>query len=349
MKDINLFKFLWQFVNKKKFLFILLVIIVVIIDVIEVFGTQVFNKKIFGSLEIENFNFYLTSFFIFIYAICQHMHHFVDRIRDKIRFESVQKTQMKIRNYLFDYTIQHSIEYFNNSFSGDLNNKITNFVNDFEKFVDVINNIAMMLIMLILTPVFYAKINIYLSLLFIMLALLYIFSLKSIKEKLKKCSKILAEVKNRYISQINDDLTNIINIKTFANEEFERLNILKITQEIDSANYEYLKIFSRLKMVNFIVMFLLFFFIISFGGVMLVMKQIDFGTFIFITIIVSIMRFVLDEITDKFIVYSELVGRMENSLNKILQPIDIVNKSSKMISVINGKIVFKNITFNYKK
>ena len=349
MKEINLFKFLWQFVNKKKFLFASMIIFGIIIEIFGTFVSHLFDAKIYSNLGSDNFNEYLCFFFILIYAIFYNIHHFCNRIRDKIDFESIQKTQMKIRNYLFNYTIQHSMNYFNNSFSGDLNDKINNFVNDFGQVSKNIYEIIIVLVSLLLTPLFYANINIYLSLLFIIIAIIYIFSLKSIKKEVKKYVKIMNEAKSRYISQVNDDLMNIINIKAFASEELEKLNIAKKIQDIDKVDYECLKVMTKAKWIHFLLTFSLFFLVISFGGVLLVEHKIDFGQFIFITIIVSIMRFCLDSIIDKFLQYSELVGRMENSLSKILQPIEIVNKNNKKISITDGKIVFKNITFNYKK
>ena len=349
MQDINLFKFLWQFISKKKLLFIILVICAIVIDSTEFVATNVFNKKIYTNLEANNFNFVLLSFFIIMYTFCQHNHHFMSKIQDKLWFNCIQKIQMKIRNYLFNYTIQHSMEYFNNSFSGDLNNKINNFVTSFGEIVYIIVKMSVSFSMMFLTCILYADISIYLSILFIILAIFYIFILKSVGLKLKKLMSSSSEAKSVYISQINDDLTNIINIKTFANEKNEKDNIAIAINNIDKVEYDVMRTRGKMNMIHFLIIFCLFFFIMSFGGVMLALHKIDFGTFLFITIIVSIMRFFLDDLIHNLVAYSQIRGKMENALNKILQPIDIKNTNNKKISILEGKIVFKNITFNYKK
>lgn len=347
--QINLYKFLWKFIIKKKWLFISLVVFILINESINTFGTQHFNKIIFNSLNSGSINFNLLVFYIVVYALCFNLSKISDRFEDKLSFESKSKTQMKIRDYLFNYTIQHSMNYFNNSFSGDLNNKINNIVNDCGKFIDTFNTIIVMGITLLLTPIFYANINIYISLLFIIISIIFIVSLLSIKKILKQKAKILAETKSKFIGTINDDFVNISNIKIFANEKKESQNTTNAINQVDEANYEYLKIFIRFKAINFIVVFLLLFFIVGFAGILLVQRKIDFGTFIFITIVTSIMRFILDEITDKLLTYSELSGKLENNLTKILQPVDIQNKNTNKLVTNNGKIEFKHINFSYKR
>ena len=66
MKDINLFKFLWQFVNKKKFLFATMIIFGIIIEIFETFVSHSFDARIYSNLGSDNFNEYLCFFFILV-------------------------------------------------------------------------------------------------------------------------------------------------------------------------------------------------------------------------------------------------------------------------------------------
>lgn len=78
--------------------------------------------------------------------------------------------------------------YFNNSFSGALNSKINSAVDNVENILDHIAQFFSLTAILIITPLLYAEINIYIGLSFIAISILYLISLTKFRKKVKEAS-----------------------------------------------------------------------------------------------------------------------------------------------------------------
>lgn len=344
---LELNRFIWNFISRRKFIFIALVILVVSSEIVATFMAQHYNKQIYNSISGENINIYSSIIFVFLYVICQCANYISSPLRIKLYFESVEKTKNDIRNHLFNYVVKHSINYFSNNLSGDLNNKINSITDDFGRLMDVINDMALTLIVLLLTPILYANINVYLSLSFLVISIIYILALAKIRKELRAKTKILAETESKYIGFINDDFVNIQNIKLFAREKFEENKSDDLLNACCDASLNALKIYKKFRLIHSFMVFLLLFTMLGIAGTLLVNNKITLGTFMFCTIVTALMRFFLDNISSGVTKYTQLMGTLENNLNKLLQPIEITNTSSKKLEVQNGKIEFKNINFRY--
>lgn len=344
---LGLNRFIWSFICKRKFVFIALAILIVSIEIVETFMAQHYNRQIYNSIGIENINIYSSMIFVFLYVICQSTNSLVTPIRSKLYFESIEKTKNDIRNHLFNYVIKHSINYFSNNLSGDLNNKINSITDDFGRLMDIVNDMALTLTVLLLTPILYVNINIYLSLSFFTISIIYILALAGIRKELRAKTKILAETESKYIGFINDDFVNIQNIKLFAREKFEENKSDNLLNACCDASLNSLKVYKKFRLIHSFVVFLLLFTMLGIAGTLLANNKITLGTFMFCTIITAMMRYFLDNTSNGIIKYTQLIGTLENNLNKLLQPIGITNTSSKKLEVQNGKIEFKNIDFRY--
>ncbi len=338
---------IFKFINRRKLIFIFLVIFVLFAEIVGTFMAQHFNKQIYGNAFLKNINIYSSTLIILAYVFCQNSNYLSDIIKRKLFFASVEKSKNDVRNYLFNYVIKQSTKYFNNNLSGDLNNKINTIVDNFAKLIDVLNNMIFTFFILLLTPILYANISVYLSLSFLIVSILYIIVLTKTRKSLSAKSKLLAEAESKYIGFANDDFVNISNIKIFGIEKFESNKSDNILENCEEVNFDYLSYFGKHKIVNFIMVFSLLFSVLCIAGILLVKGKIEFGTFMFCTTVVSITRYILDEISFSLMRYSKLTGMLDNSLNKLLQPIEILNTSSKKLNIQNGKVEFKNVDFRY--
>ena len=344
---LELNRFIWNFICKRKFIFITLTILAFSNEIVVTFMAQHYNKQIYNSIGVENINIYSSMIFVFLYVICQCTNYISSPLKIKLYFESVEKTKNDIRNYLFNYVVKHSMNYFSNNLSGDLSNKINSITDDCGRLMDVINYIALTLIMLLLTPILYANINIYLSLSFLAISIIYILALAKIRKELRAKTKILAETESKYIGFINDDFVNIQNVKLFAQEKFEENKSDDLLNVCCDASLNVLKKYKKFRLIHSSVVFLLLFTMLGIAGTLLANNKITLGTFMFCTIVTALMRNFLDNMSLSIMKYTQLMGTLENNLNKLLQPIEITNNSSKKLEVQNGKIEFKNINFRY--
>ncbi len=345
---INVYDFLWKSTKGRRFLLSVLVIFYTIDDIISIFVAQYFNKKMVNYLGMENSTLLSGVTFILLYVLCGNITWIMAIIISKLKLSSIFVVQYKIRNNLFDYITKHSMDYFNNSFSGALNSKITSSVLHSGMLIYHICKIIENCIIILLTPILYAQINIYIGICFGLIAVFYVYITKNIKNDVMKKSDYLAEEKSKYFALINDDLTNIVNIKTFSRVFKERINIKKQNINILRKEFDYKKTNRKFFIIRFIIAFLLFTSVLGIGSFLLYHRKINMGDFLYLTTVTTILNFMVKQLGDKISSIALEKGILENNLSKIFQPIEIQNKSvSNRLIVSNGKIVFKNIFFSY--
>ena len=242
------------------------------------------------------------------------------------------------------------MDYFNNSFAGSLNNKINVAVRSVGSILYNLKEIVCNIIILLCIPLFYAKINVYIGLAFFFGFIIYLFALINIRKKFVDNEKELSEMVSKYFGLINDDFLNISNIKIFSNQIFERRNVKRQNIEIMRKEYKLTKIQILFHSINFLCNFLLFFSTLGIAGYLLANSQILIADFTYIVIITSISRWlIIGGLKALTIVYSS-IGDLQNALDTIYKPISIKNKNnSKKLISSEGKIVFKNVRFDYEK
>ena len=79
------------------------------------------------------------------------------------------------------------------------------------------------------------------------------------------------------------------------------------------------------------------------------MGKITSGDFVVIVILLHILRFSLRRFMIYVNKYYSSLGALNNSLEKLYQPIEIQDTTKNELKLTNGKIVFNNITFGYEK
>jgi ATP-binding cassette, subfamily B, bacterial len=349
-KEGSTFSFMCRLSKNRKFSCFVWLFFEISNDIVGIFVAQYFNKKMISYFEIENPSVRFGLFIVFLYIFFNNISNIFKLFKLKTGFKFVDYIKKTTRNTLFSYIIQHSINYFNNSFSGSLNSKINIAVYSVEKIFIGLKKIICAGCIFILVPIFYAKINIYISLCFFIFAVLYIFSLSKIQKKFIGIKKENSESVSKFFGLINDDFTNISNIKIFSNQIIERRNIKRQNVEIMRNEYKLTKVIIVFNFINFICNFLLFFSVLGIAGYLLALRQISIADFTYIVIITSISRFVIINCVKSLMDMYGAVGDLQNALETIYKPIDIKNKEkSKKLVVDEGKIVFKNVRFGYEK
>lgn len=351
MKDkINIYKFLWKFVKHRKLRCFIWLFFEITNDIIGIFVAQYFNKKMISYFGIENHILKTGLFLVLLYVFFNNIVNIFKPLKLKTKFKFIEYVQKSVRNALFSYTIQHSINYFNNSFSGSLNNKINTAVRAVGEILNSSKEIICGIIIFILVPIFYAQINIYMGISFFIIAILYIFLLSKIQKRFIDNKKEKAESVSKFFGLINDDFTNISNIKIFSNQLIERRNIKRQNIEIMRKEYKLTKNQISFQIVNFICNFLMFFSVLGIAGYLLALRQISIADFTYIMIITSISRWVLINGVKSLMKVYGAIGDLQNALETIYKPIDIKNREkSKKLIANEGKIVFKNVRFSYGK
>ena len=357
MKQINIqnyevshkaFPFVWSFLKHEKLNFSIWLIMEVAADFFGIFIAQYFNKKVINYFQIEDQILINGIFLVFLYIIFNNCVFLFKTAMMKFKIKSLECISNKVMNKLFSYTIEHSMNYFNNSFSGAISSKIQSVGYSSADFIESIKKIITSLIIFILIPFFFAKISIYLSILFIIFGAIYFYFFSKSSREWGKKRKDLSEANSGFFGFLVDDFSNIRNIKIFSNLFMEKLCSKKYIQKIRKTERNLMESQMVNQTISFICTFSLFFSIISTSAVFLSKNKINFGDFTFVIIILSIANFVLKGFIGALNGFYGHKAVIENGLETILKPIEIKDKNNaKNINTINGKIVFKDVIFAY--
>lgn len=347
---IKTYDFLWKSTKGKRAVLGFFILTDLLNDVLGIFVAQYFNRKMVNYLSTNNAVFAVGLELIILYAVLDKSAYLIKSVRERLKINSLFKIIYNIRNKLFKHMVQHSMAYFNDSFSGALNNKIISAAKNSGLIIETTCKLIGNMSVILLTPILYTQINIYLGVAFTIIALLYLYFLRKLRKEVANKSKNLAEEKSNYFALINDDLTNIINIKSFS-RNFKEINKIK-RQNVDilRKDFEFKKTSAKFLLARFVLAFTLYSVIFVIAGILLYQRKIMIGDFLYVTIITAILNYVIKNFSEKLMRISIAKGALENNLEAILQPIEITDKkNAKKLIISNGRIIFKNINFNYKR
>ena len=347
MKNINLFTYLWRFLKNKKLVLCGWLVLETLRCFFEVFVAQYFNKKAINYFQVESPVFKTGLLLVILYAISNNGKSFFDIIKPKFKMYLVSVIEKNIREDAFNYTLQHSTNYFNNSFSGDISSKILSIATNYSKMIVILVSFFSNFSVFVFVFIFYAKINIILSILFVVFGIAYCFIYGKYSKEYSTKTKEKAGTINSYFGFIVDVFSNIQNVKIFSRDRFEKINSGKNALNIMRSEKEVAKAQIKLHFVNFFAVFLLVFPIICTSSILMVKNAINFGDFVAVIIVLSIANFFLTNIIKNLNTFYSLKGNIQNSIEKIYQPIEI-NSGNKKLNISNGKIIFKNVDFKYE-
>lgn len=350
LSNISTSKFIWKTTKGIRLYLMLYILVEVINDVVGIFVAQYFNKKMINYLNIENPILKTGLFFVFLYACLTNITYVTKSISIKPKFKALNHVKKNVRVVLFNHTLHHSMNYFNNSLSGSLTAKINNATNSVERILDSFNYLICYIIIFSIIPIVYSDINLFVGIAFIIISSLYITASAIYRKKIKNIVAQRTEEKSKYFGIINDNFTNILNVKMFSREKYEKIKSKKQSIKILRTNAKIVEYEIYYKIINLIFCFSLFFCVIGISSHLLAQNKITIADFTYILIIVSIARFVINQGALKIVMFTIAKSELNNSLETLLKPIEVQNKNlAKPLKSNNGKIVFKNINFNYKK
>ncbi len=304
-----------------------------------------------NSYEAETLNITKVIIFSLIFALSMNLEHlfrflFVDKY---LWYGGVIKIEDKLRKNLFNYTIKHSISYYDEKMSGVISEKIKNVSTKIGTITHIFSSLLGSFVVFIVSSLVYFTINKYLVLIFFTWMILFFFLYYFYSKSSYILRKNLTEEESKMNGVINDSISNILNIKSFANSKYEKEQIEKQGQEVLN---KFMKDIKNERFFRFAFSSLTIIFISAFLGVayyLTFLGEIKLGTFVFLCQNIILFRHTLGRIymdTKEFFLNLAVI---KDGLETILEDVGIEDKKdAKKLNIKTGKIVFKNITFDYK-
>lgn len=251
---------------------------------------------------------------------------------------------------LIKQMMKHSYHFYQNQFAGNLGNKIKDVMSGIPDLLKMLINdcLAHGLCFLIAIITLWT-VNAQFAILFSTWLLIFIIGSQKLAIKAKKLRYASAEIRSVVVGSIIDILTNVMNVRLFANQEQE---YTKLTQVLDTyvkadqrRDWCFIKIFA-FQGISFVIYQALCLIWLIIGFKQGTLTPGDFA--LVLTINFSTIQ-ILWSFSRELIKFSELFSYVMQGLNVILAPIEIQNAPNAQPLVIhNGEIIFDHVQFQYK-
>lgn len=349
---MNLFSFIWPFIQKQKWMF-LAISMLSFMWLIETLYWPFFLKKIVDILTVydsDRFSAWPSLKPLLIWGATAWIA--MDggfRLRDYLQARALPKLEADIRMSMFDHVQRHSPKYFNEHFSGSLANKIGDmtgsvaiiFRNGVVYFIPaVVICIATVLIFAQVNALFAMIVAIWIAIHF---TLCWIFTLKC-----SKYSHLHGEVRSSLVGKIVDSLTNNFVVNLFFRFRFEKNEIADSQKEEQKANQRAqifsVKMFTSLCIALAAEVFTLTGFMIFYW----MMGKISTGEVVLLFYTVWNVSMVMLRIGDMAPQFFQALGIAKQALSVMQDPQDLGDRpNAQELKVTSGEIVFDNVDFHY--
>ncbi len=274
---------------------------------------------------------------------------FIWRIADYSWTKLTPLLKKKITSEAMNYVMQHSHNFFQNSFSGSLSNKIRDLFNCAPKLLEaILYNFLNVFLSLVIA--FIALFSIHKVFAFGLVFWAILFMLMAIKaaKLTNRMSVNIATQQTKIMGNIADVLSNISNVKFFANSDFE-------SSRIEGFQNKYTKLFERrgFFLVRFFTLhgitFALYFAAcITFLVWLYSQGKVTLGDFLMLftinNFVIHLMWMTANAMRD----FLENLGTMNQALQLINRPIEIKD-GDQILNVKKGEIIFEDVEFSYHK
>lgn len=270
------------------------------------------------------------------------------RVYDFLSAKVLPTFRAQVRGALFEYALQHSYEYYANNFAGSIANKIARLPDALERIINIIATIMAPIVVAFLInivflyhakPLFAYIMGIWFILHF---SITYFFTCKCAVYA-KKHSESVTTVNGKVV----DILSNMVNVRLFAHQRFEKRYFGKFQKEEVKKAYElmrynaWMKVFLGLASQTFIFSMI--------GGGLYAWQQ-DWITLGELTLVLSSLNLLglAWYMGMHLIEVYQNVGTCQEALSIVQAMPDIVDApGAKPIRITQGEIRFEQVNFGY--
>ena len=344
-------KFILQIISKYKYNLLVIFLFVDMLRASREFFIRPYLLKILGD-AVQNNSLTLTMaiFIPILYAFFSCIGYFTKMTFEwQLNYNTYSKIEKDVRINLMNYIMQHSVNYFNNNMSGNITDKVNVVSELLTTFLKRLLRSIIIFVCLLVTIIIYININFYFALfMFLWMICLCFFQYFILKISYRIESEKNME-NNTMSGLINDSITNILNIKSFSRQKLEIKKIKKQGIKILKTESKTANIVLFMDILTFVMDFVIFAYSFVFSFYLVMHKEIELGTFLFICQNTILMVSHIDVFfNEHFLTIITSFSKIKSCLNEILIPIDIKDKQdAQKLQYIKGKIVFKNLTFKY--
>lgn len=346
--------FLWHFVKKQKFGFLLALVTAMVWSVNEMFFPY-FLKIIVNTVAAFKTNpshVYSGLALPLIAMACLWVLMEISmRTQGISLIYTFPKFRANIRSEVFNYVKQHSHDYFSNNFAGSIAKKLSELPTGCQTLVEIIffnfTSIGMAfliaLILMALTKWLFAAVLFAWFMLHASITLIFL-------RKGNKRWEIHSESVSTLSGNVIDSLTNIANVRIFARSHYETEYITQYQKDEIHKAKNAMWLIEKMRLIQGFLALLLIFsmiFLLIHGWIH---GWVTLGDFSLIGMLSFWILGMIWYMSYQLTVFVREVGTLNEALSLITVQHDIVDQpNAKKLMVAKGEIEFNDITFSYRK
>lgn len=348
----NVFKFLWKYLSKLKFLFFAVLLSVILgeacvrvalyyaSEIVETLSSAADRKEVlYTALGFAG----LTAIFLFLKGVLLNVVIFIEA-----RF--LPKYNTYVAKDLFNYAHQHSTAFFAEEMAGNISSKIKTIIdNSYYIYYNLLWGFVSPSVALLISFGFIWHINWELGALMLVLNCLLIWLIYTLSKKLAPYS----ETRSRLMSEANgglvDSITNASLVKNFSNFIAEKSRYFREMRKAAEADrietIQFGKIFLTQGMCRALMEAIFYALPIWYWY----QEKISVGQFVLIQSLIVTLSGLYSMLSMQFMQFFKLYGGIRDGLKLLARPREVVDvKGAKKLKVRHGDIAFSHIEYHYK-
>ena len=273
------------------------------------------------------------------------------RISGLTGMQWANRTRKEGYDYLFKHTLKHSHNYFSNRFAGSIHNKIRNIVDGVDDIIpEILWTYINSLISFLVTLAFIIMVDVLSAVIFVALAVCLIIANKILSPKKQKLSFIQAEASSKLHAGMIDVISNVSATRQYSRVLDEQKHVAELTMNHRRAGTASWRQTEFMLFMNgtilFIFSFAMFYVLVGRWGA----HEISTGEFVLVASLIAQMSGTLIFIGRAFNSTARTIGEIKEGFAELLVPFEITDiPNAPALSITEGKIVWKDVTFKYEK
>lgn len=249
----------------------------------------------------------------------------------------------------FDTVNNQSMQFHSDRFSGSLTAQVGRFTRAYERFADsVIFNIIPLIVTF--SSIFVILINRAPSFAILLMIFSIVFAIVSSKsfKRIGECNEKEAAAQNKQTGQLTDSITNILSVKSYAQENYERSRYTKFQAETLAAGENSMRATIHRDVIFDSIFLLIYLLMIIFIVIGAPVMTLSISTVILIFQYSQTILMNLWDVSSIFKNFTRVFGDA-HEMTVILDTVDTVvdEKNAKKLIIDRGAINFDNISFKH--
>jgi len=350
----NLAGFFWFFLRKRRNSFLGMIFLLVLMALYTPLSSYVLKILIDTVTDYGSDNGGLWQAVMMPAAIYIFLMLFVEiiwRIFDYLALKMFPALKADITLTLFDYVEQHAYSYFQQNFSGSLANKISDMAKGFESvMMQLMEPFILQSLSFIFTAASMYLIHPYFAFGLIIWAILFFSMVGFLSKKTYSMATRFSEIRSLSVGKVVDSITNIINVKLFANSRFENEYLNRYLDETARKDQKLQWEMLKLKIIQGLSITAFLGGMIAFLIEARIRNEVTVGDFVFIINAAVSISWGLWYLATHLIDFTQDFGMCRQALTLINLPHEITDiPDAKSLKISKGEIVFDRVHFHYVK